>query len=48
LALRYHVTPAWTTFVSARYEALPDEVKNSPMVDKDGVGLVSAGFSYKF
>lgn len=48
LALRYHVTPAWTTFASARYEALPDEVKNSPMVDKDGVGLVSAGFSYKF
>lgn len=48
LAVRYHVTPAWVTFVSARYEALPDEVKNSPMVDKDGVGIVSAGFSYSF
>ncbi|CPR18827.1 hypothetical protein BIY26_08305 [Brenneria goodwinii] len=48
LAVRYHVTPAWVTFVSARYEALPDEVKNSPMVDKDGVGMVSAGFSYSF
>ncbi|QTF08620.1 MipA/OmpV family protein [Brenneria izadpanahii] len=48
LAVRYNVTPAWVTFVSARYEALPDEVKNSPMVDKDGVGVISAGFSYAF
>ncbi|MEC5341320.1 MipA/OmpV family protein [Brenneria populi] len=48
LALRYHFTPAWTTFVSARYEALPDEVKNSPMVDKNGVGAISAGVSYTF
>lgn len=48
LAVRYHVSPAWVTFVSARYEALPNAVKNSPMVNKDGVGVVSAGFSYSF
>ncbi|MCG8710207.1 MipA/OmpV family protein [Brenneria sp. 4F2] len=48
LAVRYRITPAWVTFASARYEALPDAVKNSPMVDKEGIGMVSAGVSYSF
>ncbi|KAA9001349.1 MipA/OmpV family protein [Affinibrenneria salicis] len=48
LAVHYHVSESWNTFVSARYESLPDEVKNSPMVDKSGVGVVSAGFTYTF
>jgi outer membrane protein len=48
LAAHYHLSPVWDTFVSARYEALPDEVKNSPMVNKNGIGVISAGFSYSF
>ncbi|MGQ8705070.1 MipA/OmpV family protein [Serratia sp. TSA_198.1] len=48
LAVRYHINKSWDTFVSARYESLPNTVKDSPMVDKSNTGSLSFGVNYSF
>ena len=48
LSANYHMSNDWKAFFSARYDITADEVKKSPMIDKNGVGIVSTGISYTF
>ncbi len=48
LNVNYTLTENWNIYGGARYTLLPDEVKNSPMVEKDSLLSLWTGFSYTF
>lgn len=48
LSLRYAPGDQLLTYISAQYERLPDEVRHSPMSDRDSAAIITAGFSYRF
>ncbi|PKH27041.1 MltA-interacting protein MipA [Enterobacterales bacterium CwR94] len=48
LTADYQFNAQWRGFVSGRYTRLPDEIKDSPMVDKNSQTLLWTGISYSF
>lgn len=48
LSVSYAMTPRWIGYASAYYEHLSNEAKDSPMVDRNYVGALSAGMMYRF
>lgn len=48
LSANYRLTERWNTSVYARYTRLADEIKDSPMVDKNSQLTTWAGISYSF
>ena len=42
----YRITPRWYVSASASFEVLPDEIRNSPLVDKDTTWRVNLGIAY--
>jgi outer membrane protein len=48
LTLKFNLSPAFDAFVSSRYQILPDEIKDSPMVDSDYKIQTTAGVSFRF
>lgn len=48
LSLLYAPGDRLLTYISAQYERLPDEVRHSPMNDRDSATIITAGFSYRF
>ncbi|MBU9863691.1 MipA/OmpV family protein, partial [Rahnella aceris] len=48
LALDYPFAENWKASVMARYTLLPNEIKNSPMIDKSGSASFGLGILYTF
>ncbi|MDW6004592.1 MipA/OmpV family protein [Vibrio mangrovi] len=48
LTLKYNVSDRLGAFVSSRYQILPTEIKDSPMVDSNHTIQTTAGISYQF
>lgn len=48
LTLNYRFAANWNFYGSGRYVRLSDEVKDSPMVDKNGSGQFLTGLTYTF
>ncbi len=46
--VRYALSDSWMLLHDAGYVWLDDEIKNSPLVDKDGVWGTSVGVAYRF
>lgn len=48
LSVNYALTRSWSVFAFGRYTRLTDETKDSPMVNKSWMGMLSTGISYSF
>ncbi|QMV16466.1 MipA/OmpV family protein [Vibrio spartinae] len=48
VAFRYNVSDTLSAFIASRYQVLPDEIQDSPMVDSSHTIQTSAGISYRF
>lgn len=48
VTFRYSVSDTLDAFVSSRYQVLPDEIQDSPMVDSSHTIQTIAGISYQF
>lgn len=48
LTVNYAITQSWHTYVLARYLRLSDEAKDSPMTDRQSIGLIGVGTTYSF
>ncbi|ANG93028.1 MipA/OmpV family protein [Lelliottia amnigena] len=46
--VNYTLTSSWNVYGGARYTLLPNEVKNSPMIEKDSLLSLWTGVSYTF
>lgn len=45
---KYAFAPRWQAFVSGRYTRLTNQTKDSPMVNKSGIGVLTTGVTYSF
>ncbi|WP_021019234.1 MipA/OmpV family protein [Vibrio gazogenes] len=48
VAFRYNVSDTLGAFIASRYQVLPDEIQDSPMVDSSHTIQTTAGISYRF
>lgn len=48
ISVDYNFYGSWNIFSTARYTHLPNEITDSPMVEKSGMALFSAGITYTF
>ncbi|MCX0222073.1 MipA/OmpV family protein, partial [Escherichia coli] len=48
LSAKYALTTNLTLLASANYSVLPDDIKNSPMVDRDDSFTFLSGVSWRF
>lgn len=48
LSAKYALTSNLTLLASANYSALPDDIKNSPMVDRDDSFTFMSGLTWRF
>lgn len=48
LTVNYAITQSWRTYVMARYLRMSDEAKDSPMTDRQSIGLMGIGTTYSF
>lgn len=44
----YSITKNWGIFLTSRYERMPSEIKNSPMVSRSGNLVIDSGIIYSF
>lgn len=45
---KYSFAPRWQAFVSGRYTHLTNQTKDSPMVNKSYIGVLTTGVTYSF
>lgn len=48
LSASYQISPQWNASIIGRYTRFDDEIKDSPMVDKNGQTTLWTGISYTF
>lgn len=48
LSVNYHLSEQWNASFTGRYIRFDDEIKDSPMIDKNGQAVVWTGISYSF
>ena len=44
----YSITKNWGIFLTSRYERMPSEIKDSPMVSRSGNLVIESGITYSF
>ncbi len=44
----YSITKNWGIFLTGRYERMPSEIKDSPMVSRSGNLVIESGIAYSF
>ena len=44
----YSITKNWGIFLTGRYERMPSEIKDSPMVSRSGNLVIESGITYSF